>query len=179
MSRKLKNFSINNIDGIIDYLNEYKSELQDKANEFCLELAQVGVDVAYANSGEWHDFILFKKEQEDDKVILIGMDRQKVIKVWYTDIEKTNMREYEISPLLLAEFGSGWYANDKHGVEGVGQGTMPDSYGHAFDPNGWWWYDKSGNKHHSKGEKPSYPMYAATIGMVLEIDRIARKVFGK
>ena len=178
MSKRLKNFSINNIDGIIDYLNDYKESLTKKATEFSLALADVGIKVAYANSGEWGEHILFTKEQDGDKVILVGMDRHKVTKVWYTDKKQIHKRSYEVSPLLLAEFGSGWYSDDKWGVDGVGQGTMPDSYGHAFDKHGWFWYDESGEKHHSKGEPPEYPMYAATIGMVLEIDRIARKVFG-
>jgi len=79
---------------------------------------------------------------------------------------------------LLAEFGSGWLANISNwNVPGVGQGTMPNAEGHAFDRDGWWWYDTNGNKHNSYGEKPTYPMHAAMVAMMMEVDRIAREVF--
>ena len=180
MSRHLKNFSLDNIDDLQEYLKDYAKELDAKGLELCKRLADIGVKVAQSNSGVWQGNILFYKDVDtlSNKVILVGIDKGKVLKVWYTDKKLTKQHSYEVSPLLLAEFGSGWYADNKWGIEGVGQGTMPNSYGHAFDSCGWWWYDQSGVKHHSKGERPSYPMYAATIGMILEIDRIANEVFG-
>lgn len=177
MSRSLKNFSINDIDGIIDYLNDYSASLEEKALEFCQRLADFGIIVAEDNLGEWAGYVLFTKKVEGNKVILIAADKSKVLKVWYTDKDKVNERSYEVSPLLLAEFGSGWAAKNKWNIDGVGQGTMPEQT-HAFDTKGWFWYDENGDKIHSYGEEPTYPMYSATIGMVIEIQRIAKEVFG-
>jgi hypothetical protein len=177
MSRSLKNFSINDIDGIIDYLNDYSASLEEKALEFCQRLADVGIAVAESNLGEWQGYVLFHKKVEGDKVVLIATDKSKVLKVWYTDKNQVNERSYEVSPLLLAEFGSGWYADNKLDIDGVGQGTMPEQT-HAFDPKGWFWYDEGGEKHHSIGERPTYPMYSAINGMIIEIQRKAKEVFG-
>ena len=176
MSRHLKNFSINNIDGMIDCLNDYKAYINNKANEFVRELADVGIKVAQGHLGEWNNYIFFERLDEENGTIIVASDIN-VLKVWYTDKKLTNKREYEVSPLLLAEFGSGWLSDNKWDINGVGQGTMP-SQTHALNPNGWYWYDESGVKHHSIGELPSYPLYTATVGMLTEIQTVARKVFG-
>lgn len=176
MSSKTKKFSINNIDGMIDYLESYKAEIQRKSMKFCNLLADHGITVAMGSYGEFADKIHFKKAETDNGVIIIVTD-EKITKVWYSDKAMTNQRSYQVSPMLLAEFGSGFEARNKWGIDGVGQGTMPNSYGHAFDIYGWYWYDEQGVKHHSKGEPPSYPLYAATMSMLLEINEAAREAF--
>lgn len=180
MSRHLKNFSLDNIDDLQEYLKDYAKELDAKGLELCKRLADIGVKVAQSNSGVWQGNILFYKDVDtmSNKVILVGIDKGKVLKVWYTDKKLTKQHSYEVSPLLLAEFGSGWYADNKWDIGGVGQGTMPNAYGHAADPNGWYWYDAQGVKHHSLGEPPTYPLYNATIVMIEQIRTIAKEVFG-
>ena len=166
------------IDKAIKELETYQNEFHKKVKEFKERLLDVGVKTAYENAGEYGEFILFKPEDTDAKVsFLVGKDGQKIVKEWYKDKNLTKYESYEISPLLMAEFGSGWLARVLDNVAGVGQGTMPHQT-HAFDPNGWWWYDADGVKHHSEGEAPTFPMHAASMAMLMEADRVAKEVFG-
>lgn len=169
----------NSIDDCIKQLEAYKKEINHKLTEFKERLIEVGIKTAYENAGEYGNCIIFEAKDTDAKVsFLVGRDGQKIVKEWYKDKNLTKYESYEISPILMAEFGSGWLANVLDDVSGVGQGTMPGQK-HAFDPNGWWWYDADGEKHHSKGESPTYPMHAASMAMLFEVDRIAREVFSK
>ena len=142
-----------------------------------------GIETAKANSGQYKRYISFRKEVavDDDGVegYLIATDGVKLIREWYTDAKKTHKRGYEVSPILLAEFGSGWLSVVLDNVAGVGQGTMPNSYGHAADDDGWYWYDENGIKHHSIGESPTFPMHNAVIEMMNDIEAVAREVFKK
>jgi hypothetical protein len=90
----------------------------------------------------------------------------------------------------MAEFGSGHYAITEEGIGG--QGTL-NTYGHAFDSNGWyWWTDdvtqvSSGDvmvsaangrwKFHSYGTPPSRPLHNAVMTCISEVEEVAREVF--
>lgn len=171
------------IEQTIKALEAYKDEIHLKTEEFVYRLAECGITTAQANTGEYRGMIVFRNETQktEDGVVgkIIATDGQKLIREWYTkkNKEKAEHRFYEVSPLLLAEFGSGWLSDVIWNVAGVGQGTMPNSYGHAMDENGWYWYDEDGVKHHSIGETPSYPMLSALNKMQFEINRIGREVF--
>ena len=182
----MKKYQINlnksgSVQRTIDFLESYKRGLKDKAIRFKKELIAVGIQTAKANAGEYGNCITFSCEALEAEVsFLQGKDNQLIVKEWYASKKDAqnhrNARSYAISPLLMAEFGSGFLAKVLWDVGGVGQGTMPGQI-HAYDSKGWFWYDDSGVKHHSKGESPTYPMHAASIAMLTEVDRIARKVF--
>lgn len=174
---KLKNYSIYNLNALIKDLQNYKQELEDKRIIFLRRLMEIGINMANKQLGEFSGMVVFEKTIDDDGGVIVATDGEKIIRVWYTDKNLTNERSYEVSPLLLSEFGSGWLAEVKGNIPGVGQGTMPGQK-HAFDANGWYWYDEYGEKHHSYGEKPTHPMYYATIEMQTQIEAIAREVFG-
>ena len=165
------------IEKLIKELEDYKASLDNKVPMFIERLMRVGIKTAKAKLGEYKDCVVFDKEIDGNNGLLIATDGKKVISKWYTDKKRTHQRSYEISPLLMKEFGSGWLSVVLSDVPGVGQGTMPNSYGHAMDEDGWYWYDEAGTKHHSIGEAPTFPMYSATIEMMREIDDIAKKVF--
>ena len=168
--------STKSINELIKALEDYKKTLDDKVTKFINELLDVGIATAQANTGKYDGYIQFTKKIEDSEVgILIGTDTELPV-TWKTSHGDVG---YNVRPLLLAEFGSGWLANVMQydePISGVGQGTMPNAKGHATSAFGWWWVDKQG-EHHSYGERPTYPMYYAVIAMKLEIDRIAKKVF--
>ena len=171
------NASLGNLKKVIDELNKYKEELERKRIEFLNRLSDAGIEMAESQLGEFAGMVVFRKEIDENGAIIVATDKEVVIKSWYTDKKLTNERHYEISPLLLAEFGSGFYATVLQDIEGVGQGTMPGQR-HAFDTKGWWWYEADGTKHHSYGEPPKMPMYLATLEMETQIQKIAREVFG-
>lgn len=169
------------IDNTIRELERYKVELNNKAEIFVSRLIEIGIQTARSNGGRYKDYIRFTKTVMNDEYgitgLLIATDGVTLIREWYTDATHKHKRSYEVSPLLLAEFGSGWLAEVLDNVPGVGQGTMPNSYGHATDDDGWYWYDYQGIKHHSIGEAPTYPIHTAFASMEFEIERIAREVF--
>lgn len=174
------------IDKAVKALEEYKNSLVSKTEVFLSRLADKGIETAVNTSGQYGKYIVFRQEVrtvgDEVECLVIATDGQKILKEWYPskkDAQKgTNKRSYYVSGLLLAEFGSGWLADVMYDVPGVGQGTMPNSMGHAADPDGWYWYDSSGMKHHSIGEPPKYPMHNAMVRMMQEIESTAKEVFG-
>ena len=167
--------STKSINELIEYLENYKRNLNSKLQEFIDKLLDVGIRTAQANTGDYGSYIQFSKKIEgtsDIIGILIATDKEMFVK-WKTKDGDTG---YNVRPLLLAEFGSGWLAEVLYDIQGVGQGTMPNAKGHANSAFGWWWVDENG-EHHSYGQKPTRPMYYAIVAMQLEIDRIANEVF--
>lgn len=168
------------IEKAIKSLENYKTEIHQKTQLFLDRLMEAGITTAKANTGVYGSYIAFEKQisrhSDGYEAILVGRDSQKITRVWYTNKARTVEKSYEVSPILLAEFGSGWLANVLDEIDGVGQGTMPGQV-HAFDQGGWFWYDEDGTKHHSKGEAPTYPMHKAFITMAYQIDKIGREVF--
>ena len=165
------------IDKAIQELERYKDNLYRKIEEFLSRLMDVGIESGVANSGAYKGMIVFRKEiaSNEDGVegVLVATDGQKIIREWKY---KGGIKQAEVSPLLMAEFGSGWLAKVIDNVDGVGQGTFPGEK-HAFDKNGWWWETPDGEKHHSYGEAPTYPVHSALVAMLFEVDRIAKEVF--
>ena len=164
------------IDNVIKQLEEYKVSLHDKCDIFVERLAEAGIKVAYAHVGEYGDHITFESVKGGDGVTFLKGSDNPVMVEWYTDKKGTHKRSYEVSPLLLSEFGSGWLAVVLYDIAGVGQGTMPGQR-HATDPKGWYWYDEDGTKHHSIGVPPTFPMHNAIMAMMEQADRIAKEVF--
>lgn len=174
------------IDRAIKELVAYKDEIRVKTQAFVERLMDSGIQTAMENEGEYAGMIVFSKDidvsENGVKGVLIATDGEKIVKTWYASKknaqQKKNARSYEISPLLMAEFGSGWYAEVLDKVSGVGQGTYPSPYGHATDPDGWYWYDEDAHKQHSYGESPSFPMHSALVAMAFDISRIGKEIFG-
>lgn len=171
------------IDNIINELKDYSNSLDYKLQIFVDELLEVGIETAYANTGQYAGMILFTKTvnpaENGFDCLLIGMDRTKILREWRY---KGGIKSAIVSPLLMAEFGSGWLAkvintgDYRSNALGVGQGTFPGQT-HAFDKDGWFWETPDGEKHHSVGEEPTYPMYSAYLGMLFDAERIAKEVF--
>lgn len=165
-----------------DEVRKYRASLEDKCREFREQLVKVGIDSAKANCGAYAGMIMFyQQDVSSNMTMLIAVDNAKIVRTWYASkrdaLAGKNPRSYSVSPLLLSEFGSGWLSKVLFDIDGVGQGTMPGQT-HAFDANGWFWYDEDGVKQHSEGEAPTHPMYAASMAMLVEIENVARKVFG-
>lgn len=167
----------NSVNNAIKELQKYKSDIVIKTERFVRELLEVGVQSGIANSGNYAGMIVFSKEiiAGSDGVdgLLIATDGQKIVREWKY---RGGLKQAIVSPLLMAEFGSGWLSKVLDKVDGVGQGTFPGQT-HAFDKDGWWWETSDGVKHHSYGEAPSYPVHSALFAMMFEVDRIAKGVF--
>ncbi len=161
------------IGNAIKQLENYKTELENKAKLFVDKLADVGIRIAkenayveiddtYRNMG---DSILFQKNvtlENGDAVCLLVATGKEFIKYWKNGSAIVN-------PLLMAEFGSGWRAIEGH------QGTFPNQHLAFFRP--WYWTDSDGTRHSSYGSEPSRPMFKAELEMEKQIIEIAYEVF--
>lgn len=175
----------------VKQLERYSKRFEKKVNEFLHALADRGIEVAQMNEGDFSGYIVYSKRRKDNTIKVFAKDGMKIISEWYINSKSPEVRSVEISPLLMAEFGSGFEAIPR-GVKGVGQGTL-NTYGHANDPDGWYWYqdeptsysgdyfikEKNGRyKFYSKGTRPSQPMLKMVEALIEEVEEIARQVFG-
>ena len=172
-------FSPSSIQELQKQLGDYKNSLNDKCEQFVRELAESGISVAKQSVGNFGKYITFsvktEKEQNGCKGVLFASNTGIIKSEWRT---QDGVKTADVSPLLMAEFGSGMKAENPMNVPGVGQGTFPGGT-HGNDPSGWWWMDLNGEWHHSRGVTPTMPMYHASLEMITQIQDIARRVFGQ
>ena len=172
------NLSEESVRNAIKELNQYKSDVLRKTQEYVSRLSELGIQTSKNNAGNFGRSITFSKELKPNKygckAIVLATQTGTIVSKWQTN---DGIKSADVSPLLMAEFGSGHRAENPMNVPGVGQGTFPDQT-HAFDEDGWYWRDLDGELHHSKGVTPSMPMYKAFVEMELSAIRIAREVFG-
>lgn len=182
---------------LADYLKEYAKRFEECVHTFLDMIAERGIQVAKINEGDFAGCMVYEKvftnEGEDYKVSIIARDRNLITNAWYASAKSQEVRSYEISPLLMAEFGSGFYAQTHPNVPEAGQGTL-NVYGHANDSNGWYWYSdevkaRTGDmiesvsstgryKYHSYGNPPSMPLQKAVDEIIKDVEGIARQAFG-
>lgn len=176
-------------------LLKYADDFNKKVGIFLAKLAEVGIEVASVNGGDFSRYITYTTKWENDTTIKITAHSHSLTSEWYAGSKGGTKRMEIISPILMAEFGSGNYAIASEGeATGLGgQGTL-NVYGHAFDAEGWyWWSDdasyrsedehmvKSANgrwKFHSRGTHPSQPLHKAVMACIEQVERIAHEVFG-
>ena len=141
------------------------------------------------NGGDFSRYIIYRKKWDNDTTIYITATSKLLRTEWYAGSKSKETRSEVISPLLMAEFGSGHYAIPFESIGG--QGTL-NKYGHAYDEDGWYWYAETqpiGNaepvsqsngrmKYHSMGEQPTQPLHKAVMACIEQVEEIAREVFG-
>lgn len=177
--RKFKsNLSVDGIKNLQQELRNYQQQLNEKNVVFVRRLAESGIAVAKQNVGGFGKYITFSTKVNQSgnncKAVLVATENGKIKNQWKTS---EGIKSADVSPLLMAEFGSGRYAENPLNVPGVGQGTFPGQT-HAFDKEGWYWQDLNDQWHHSYGVTPTMPMYKAMIKMHEDIKKIAKEVFG-
>ena len=158
---------------MIRQLNEYKDDLQIKADDFVQRLAEIGIKVAYYSVySDWRSLVEFRYEPMNlGEGELIGQDVSVIHRVWYTKGGAVN-GEADVSPLLMSEYGAGSYALTGH------RGTFPGQK-HAFQQE-WFWYDENGTKHSSEDDYhiiATQPMYRAMVVMMQKVKKVAKEVF--
>lgn len=164
--------SISGIEQLKKDLLDYKNNtLPNLLKQYVEALAKEGISVGEQNVGGFGKYITFsiKTEVSEDgcKALMLASETGKIISTWKSYGE---IKSAEVSPLLMAEFGSGWGAENPMQIPGVGQGTFPGQT-HAFDKEGWYWLDENDNLNYSRGITAKMPMYKASI----RIQEIAKK----
>lgn len=185
------NLNVKELSKLAEDLNKYADSFEEKVKTFLDKLADLAISVASVNEGDFSGYIVYSKEfGGGNSIKIMAKDSQVITNSWYAGSKSKELRQETISPLLMAEFGSGHYAISEAGIGG--QGTL-NEYGHAFDSNGWyWWTDDvtqvtSGDamisaangrwKFHSYGTPPSRPLHNAVMACINEVEEIAREVF--
>jgi len=178
-------------------LDVYATRFDLKVRTFLKMLADLAIDVAKTNEGDFAGLIVYSKvfeTKEGGQAVKMVAKSDPIMRAWYASSTSNEVRTEEISPLLMAEFGSGHKAINATGeVAGMGgQGTL-NLFHHAFDSNGWYWWtdeaiggtdaqlvnDTNGRfKYHSYGQSPSQPLHNAVMACIREVEGIAREVFG-
>ena len=170
---KIKSLSSREFEKAIKKVEKYKKDLVDKSVLFCKEIIALGEIEAKVRIGEsplGHYIVVttsISPSQTGCKAMLMAVGAEK-------------SSEYgTINTLMMVEFGAGIYhnsiANPKADEFGYGVGTFPNQK-HAFE-NGWWYPKDDGTWGYTHGTKATMPMYGASTKMLLNIERIARKVF--
>lgn len=180
MAKKVfkSDLSVKGVEALKSQLLQYKNvEIQNKCKELVIRLANEGITVGKQNVGGFGKYITFSMKtdpyKDGCKAIMLASENGKIISSWQT---KDGIKTAEVSPLLMAEFGSGWGTENPMKVEGVGQGTFPNQT-HAFDREGWYWIDLEGNLNHSYGITAKMPMYKARNTIIEKVTTIAKEVF--
>ena len=184
----------NELRALSDKILRYADDFERKVTIFLNKLANVGIEVASVNGGAFSSYIEYSKKQEDGTTVYLVASSGHLTAEWYAGSKSRSTRHEDISPLLMAEFGSGFYAIKSKGeASGLGgQGTL-NKYHHANDPEGWYWYAerepigdgepvniaKSGKvKYHSKGPHHTQPLHKAVLACIEQVNGIAHEVFG-
>lgn len=184
MARRIKaRLDTRDLEKAIKELTSYKSRLTDKCRELVSRLADEGIRIGLANRGDFGARITFLKKldpvRNGCRAVVLGTSSPLRVQ-WYS---YGKVKEADIMPILMAEFGSGPKASDASGQPnadkarelGMGQGTFPGQT-HAFDDS-WSWQDLEGVWHTSSGTEPSMPMFKAAMEMRMRVNEIARAVF--
>lgn len=164
----------------IGELKRYRESLATKNEIFVRRLLDEGIRVAKENTGGYGRLISFSKDGHGGlkTVGYMVADSRPITAEWAVKDENGNevKKTAEVSPLLMAEFGSGPMAEVLFDIAGVGQGTFPGQT-HAFETS--WWYKDWETKewHQAFGIRPKHPMHKAEMAMIERVQEIAREVF--
>ena len=161
-----------------DLLNYKDNTLPNLLKQYVTALAQEGISVGKQNVGGFGKYITFSIQTEVSKdgckALLLASENGKIISSWKSYGE---IKTAEVSPLQMAEFGSGWGAENPMQIPDVGQGTFPGQ-AHAFDKEGWYWTDEDDNLNYSRGITAKMPMYKASIRIQEIAIKKAKEIFG-
>lgn len=141
-------------------LKEFERWLEQKSNELCKRLADMGA---------------VKASLEFSRAIYTGVEDHEIV------VEAT-ADGYKVSALgetvLFVEFGTGLIGYGHPEPHGMQPGTFPGK-GHWDDPNGWWLprEKNGGHSQHTYGNPPNMPMYNTVKELELELERVVREVF--
>lgn len=168
--------SAREINTAIKQLRQYQSNLNQKCEEFCRRLCEIGVQEARSRISQspLGRTITVSTEISPEKTGCKAI-------LFAVGVTKQADGYAPVDTLCLVEFGAGIKynaaANPKADEFGMGVGTYPGQM-HAFDPGGWYYMGEDGEWHHSYGVKATMPMYGASVEMRQKVMEIARAVFG-
>lgn len=173
------NLSTDSIQSAIDEVRKFQRKYSDEnIKRFLDRMYEIGISVSKLNLGMYSPYIVFSKVVNDTangiEEIMVMSNTGLVHVEWLT--LKDEIHEADVSPILMAEFGSGWHTDETRGSQfGIVQGSL-NTYGHAKDQQ-WHFKDFGGNWHTSDGYEPNYPLLKAEKQMVSQVKSVIEEVF--
>lgn len=164
------NLSAGSIQNAVKELQKYKADLMRKQQVFIDRLAKIGLNVAQQT---------MESIPPDEK----GSYYTEIMNNSRGDIVGAAIR-LSGDKILFLEFSTGiTYGTDAYPTpagDKYGMGTYPSKKAKSDwdNPNGWWYVDDNGQKHHSYGNRAYMPMYHAEEAIILAVRQIAKEVFG-
>lgn len=159
-------------------LREYQQvTLTENLKYMVDELCSIAKTTASVEVGsEWGAYVAFETEVQDTKYnykirgFMYGFNQSINIVTWIG--EGGLPREAEVNSILMAEYGSGQFANPAYW-----RGTFPNQT-HAFDDY-WRWQTTDKVWHFSRGSKPTKPMSKAFLRVLTEYEAVATKALSR
>ena len=164
-------FSQKSIKNAIAELKKYQKEFDRKNKIFVDKLAKEGLQVVQST---------MEAIPDEDK----GSYYTEIINNSHGDVIGAAIR-LSGQKVLFIEFSAGiTYGTSSYPLPSgskYGMGTYPSEKEKSDwdNPNGWWYIDESGNKHHSYGNRAYMPMYHAEQAIILAVRSIAKETFGR
>lgn len=172
------NLSVKGVNNLIKELKAYKKDLNQKVKEFIRELAESGIPVIDTNMQK----ASFKVGADG---VQSGADPEHKTKVKVTAKGNKVVADLIVSgeDLLFIEFGAGVYYNTPPGTsphpKGEEFGFVIGSYGkHHGVQKVWGYYDDDDKLVLTHGVEATMPVYKASMEMIQNVYKIAKKVFG-
>ena len=129
------------------------------------------------DNGQYGDMISFTKTIEGRTLTVVAKDINTIARTW---LYKGGYKTENVSPTMLAEYGSGnYFANEWN--NGVTRDTSIYESGNPMphaNQDSWWWVEEKGEpRKYSSGEMPTMPMYTSYTTLIQEITQIALSIF--
>ena len=110
---KVDILSQKSVENLKKELLAYKNDLHRKCQQIVVELANKGIEVAKFESGNFGKYISFTHQIEPNtsgcKAIMLATNTGIIKSEWRT---QDGVKSADVSPLLMAEFGSGLKAKN-------------------------------------------------------------------
>ena len=154
-------------------LEAYQRGLAIKSRFLLQSLSNIAINTAKMNRGEFAQYIVTERRHVEFRGGHTQRDSVIIKQTGFVPVSWQNssgIKTVNISPLMMAEYGSGQYALPGH------RGTFPGQK-HAFQ-NYWTWKDLDGVEHKSSGVHPTQPGLKAANAVRNNEKRVAREVFG-
>ena len=161
---------------VANYIDQYKRELDTKCEIFVQELAKRGQQVAVqimrgVPKEECGTYSVFVEHDQNGvmqtaRIVLSG---DKVLFVEFSAGIRYGTSSY---PLPSGDqYGKGTYPSDSP--------RQNPNYPNWSNPSGWWYYDENGESQHTYGNRAYMPMYHAEQAMVITMQSLAKRIFGR
>ena len=171
--------SLSSVKQAQEQLNRYISNLKTVDERIAEKLVERGISIAEAQVGEYGAYISFISQRyssgETTEIRFIAKSLGDLYIEW-------DNGGYNISPLLMAEYGSGHHVVDEHEKKSTVafKGALSYTVGSGQVNRKSWQYKKDGVWHTGNtGYTPTMPVFTAFKKMIEDVELCVREAFNE